>query len=104
MGRFQPEIRGPFAWQGSAFARKRTALFSVSESGLAHLTDLPSSGDTSYAGVVIRDDALYVCYYTSDIHRDPIWLVGMLDASSIRMARLSLTSLEKALNHALARL
>lgn len=96
VGRYQPEIRCPFAWQGSAFARKRTALFAVSESGLARLTDLPSSGDTSYAGVAIKDDTLYISYYTSDIRRDPIWLVGMLDASSIRMARLPLVNLEAA--------
>lgn len=96
VGRFQPEICGPFAWQGSAFTRKRTALFGLTERGMAHLTDLPSSGDTSYAGVVIKDDSLYVCYYTSDIRRDPIWLVGMLDASSIRMARLPLVKLEAA--------
>lgn len=94
IGRYQPEVWGPFAWQGSAFARKRTALFVVSEQGLTYLTDLPSSGDTSYAGAVIIDDQLYVSYYTSDIRRDPIWILGMLNASSIRMARLPLACLE----------
>jgi hypothetical protein len=98
VGRYQPEVRGPHAWQGSAFTRKRTALFAVGKNGLAYLTDLPSSGDTSYAGVVVKDDALYTCYYTSDIRRDPVWIVGMLDPSSIRMARLPLADLEAAIN------
>ena len=97
VGRYQPEVRGPHAWQGSAFSRKRTALFAVSESGLVYLTDLPSSGDTSYAGVVVKDDDLYTCYYTSDIRRDPSWIIGMLDPSSIRMARLPMAALEAAI-------
>jgi hypothetical protein len=96
VGRYQPEVRGPYAWQGSAFTRKRTALFAVSENGLTYLTDLPSSGDTSYAGVVVKDDVLYTCYYTSDIRRDPVWIVGMLDPSSIRMACVPLADLEAA--------
>lgn len=96
VGRFQPEVRGPHAWQGSAFTRKRTALFAVSEQGLMHLTDLPSCGDTSYAGVVVKDDVLYTCYYTSDIRRDPPWIIGMLDPSSIRMARVQMEALEAA--------
>ena len=94
VGRYQPEVGGPFGWQGSAFVRKRTALFAVDESGLKRLTDLPSSGDTSYAGVVVKDEALYTCYYTSDIRKDPVWIIGMLEPSSIRMARLSLPQVE----------
>ena len=60
------------------------------------LTDLPSCGDTSYAGVVVKDDVLYTCYYTSDIRRDPPWIIGMLDPSSIRMARVPMEALEAA--------
>ncbi len=97
VGRYQPVVRGPFAWQGSAFTRKRTAIFAVNEDGLIHLSDLPSSGDTSYAGVVVKEDVLYTCYYTSDIRRDPVWIIGMLDPSSIRMARLPLASLAEIL-------
>jgi len=74
--------------------RKRTALFAVDESGLKRLTDLPSSGDTSYAGVVVKDEALYICYYTNDIRKDPVWIIGMLEPSSIRMACLSLPQVE----------
>jgi hypothetical protein len=96
VGRYQPEVGGPFSWQGSAFARKRTALFAVDEGGLRRLTDLPSSGDTSYAGIVVKDDSLYTCYYTSDIRKDPIWIIGMLEPSAIRMARLSMPQVEAA--------
>jgi hypothetical protein len=97
VGRYQPEVHGPHAWQGSAFTRKRTALFAVREDGLVRLTDLPSSGDTSYAGAVVKDGELYICYYTSDIRRDPVWIVGMLDPSSIRMARVPMEALEAAI-------
>jgi hypothetical protein len=94
VGRYQPDVRGPFEWQGSAFASKRTALFAVREDGLVRLTDLPSSGDTAYAGAVIKDDDLYVCYYTSDIEKDPVWILGMLEPSNIRMAKVSMFELE----------
>jgi hypothetical protein len=94
VGRYQPVQRGPFSHQGSILARKRTSLFRVQEQGLVRLTDLPSAGDTSYAGIAIRREDLYVCYYTSDVHKDYIWLVGMFSPSSIRMARVSLPALE----------
>ena len=94
VGRYQPDVRGPFEWQGSAFSRKRTALFAVREDGLVRLSDIPSSGDTSYAGAVIKDDDLYVCYYTSDIEKDPVWILGMLEPSNIRMVKVSMFELE----------
>jgi hypothetical protein len=94
VGRYQPSVAGPFGWQGSIFSRKRTALYLVEEDGLVYLSDLPSSGDTSYAGVVLRDDNLYVSYYTNDVQRDPPWILGMVSPSAIRMARINLPSLE----------
>ena len=57
------------------------------------LSDLPSAGDTSYAGVVLRDGALFASYYTSDPTRDWPWLLGMFLRSEIRMARVELASL-----------
>jgi hypothetical protein len=81
--------------QGGLFARKRTSLFLVEPTGLAHLSDLPSAGDTSYAGIVIRGDDLYVSYYTSSIKKDPVWVNGMFAPSDIRMARVSLPELER---------
>ena len=97
VGRFQPHIAGPFEWQGSAFSRKRTSLFQVGVSGegLTHLVDLPSAGDTAYAGVVVLNEQAYISYYTSPLRPDPAWLVGMLFPTSIRMAVIPLAKLEK---------
>jgi hypothetical protein len=94
VGRYQPQIAGPFGWQGSIFSRKRTSLFLVTEESLVYLSDLPSAGDTSYSGVVLRGDDLYVSYYTSDVDRDYPWILGMVSPSSVRMARIDLPSLE----------
>jgi hypothetical protein len=94
VGRYQPHVAGPFDWQGSIFSRKRTALFLVEEDRLTYLSDLPSSGDTSYSGVVRRGDYLYVSYYTNDVKRDYPWILGMVSPSAIRMARINLPSLE----------
>jgi len=95
VGRYQPNPRGLLTQQGSILSRKRTSLFLVREDRLIHLSDLPSAGDTSYAGVVTRGNDLYICYYTSAIERDYPWLLGMVFPSSIRMARVHLPSLEK---------
>ena len=97
VGRSQPHISGPFEWQGSAFSRKRTSLYRVSVpgEGLTHLADLPSAGDTAYAGVVTLNGQAYISYYTSPLRADPAWLVGMLFPTSIRMAILPLALLEK---------
>ncbi len=95
VGRYQPGPRGPLTRLGSIFSRKRTALFLVREDGLVWLTDLPSAGDTSYAGAVVQGDTLYVSYYTSPIGRDYPWILGMLSPSEIRIARVSLPDLER---------
>jgi hypothetical protein len=93
VGRRQPELRQPFTRQGSIFARKRTSLFEVTPEGLIWLSDLPSSGDTSYAGVALHDGSAYVSYYTSPIDHDPPWIVGMANETRIRMARVDLERL-----------
>ncbi len=95
VGRYQPELAWPFAQQGSIVSRKRTSLFQVKSEGLIYLTDLPSAGDTTYAGIVQRGDELLVDYYTSDISRDWFWLMGMISPSEIRMARVNLPALEQ---------
>ena len=77
------------------YSRKRTSLFLVEESGLRYLTDLPSSGDTSYAGVVMQGDELYASYYTSPPEHDITWVMGMFRPSHIRMARIDLPALER---------
>jgi hypothetical protein len=94
-GRYQPERLAGLSEQGSIFSKKRTSLFLVREDGLTYLSDLPSSGDTSYAGAVIQGDVAYVSYYTSPTRRDYPWIVGMLLPTDIRMARISLPSLAR---------
>jgi hypothetical protein len=94
-GRYQADRLPGLSEQGSAFSRKRTSLFLVREDGLTYLSDLPSSGDTSYAGAVVQGDVAYVSYYTSPIDRDYPWLIGMLSPTDIRMAKISLPSLAR---------
>jgi len=93
VARHQPGARGPLTRLGSMLSRKRTSLYVVEPDRLIHLSDLPSAGDTSYAGVVLRDGSLWTSYYTSDIGRDYPWVIGMLLKSEIRMARVGLDSL-----------
>jgi hypothetical protein len=108
VARAQPGARTGLTRLGSLFARKRTALWEIDpgreapdggsgDPRLVWLSDLPSAGDTSYAGAVPRDGMLYTDYYTSRIDRDWPWLLGMLLATDIRMAKLDLGAL-----HALA--
>jgi len=108
VARAQPGARGSLTKLGSLFARKRTALWWIDpgreapgggsgEPRLVWLSDLPSAGDTSYAGAVLRDGLLFADYYTSRIDRDFPWLLGMLLATDLRLAKLDLGAL-----HALA--
>jgi hypothetical protein len=90
VARYQPGRRGPLTQLGGVLSRKRTSLFLVEPDRLVHLSDLPSAGDTSYAGVVVRDGVLYASYYTSEVSRDYAWLLGMFLPSEIRMARVDL--------------
>lgn len=93
VARHQPEPRGWWTRLGGALSRKRTALYRVEPERLVHLSDLPSAGDTSYAGVVVRDGFVHVDYYTSRIDRDYPWLLGMLLPTQVRMARFPVDSL-----------
>jgi len=95
VGRYQSSFFPLLVEQGGLFSRKRTSLFHLDEGGLTHLTDLPSAGDTSYAGVALRNDELYVSYYTSDVKEDPPWVLGMFRPSAIKMARISLPAMER---------
>jgi len=100
VGRYQPDLgkSGPLTSQGSGLARKRTSLFEVREDGLAYITDLPSDGDTSYAGLVMDDDYAYVSYYTSPLNHDYGWILGMFSQTSVRMAKINLAAMEAAAN------
>jgi hypothetical protein len=95
VGRYQASFAPGVVEQGGLFSRKRTSIFLVEENGLTRLTDLPSAGDTSYAGIAVRGDEAYVSYYTSPLERDYPWFLGMLRRSDIRMARISLPALER---------
>jgi hypothetical protein len=95
IGRSEPwGFAPPLFHTGSILSRKRTALFLVEPDRLVHLTDFPSAGDTSYAGVAIHGEHLYASYYTSDVTADWPWIVGMLRPSEVRVARFSLQRLE----------
>ena len=97
VGRRQCRIADPFLRQGSALARKRTALFRVGEDtgGLAHIADLPSCGDTSYAGVAAAAGKVFISYYTNDPRRDYPWVVGMSLPTRIQISAIDIASLSK---------
>jgi hypothetical protein len=95
VGRFDPEGRDKWYGMSSLLGRKRTAIYEVTPDALIHLSDLPSAGDTSYAGAVIRDGYLYISYYSSDTNRDFAWLLGALMPSDILMARVDVENLEE---------
>lgn len=93
VGRFEPQ-NDPFINQrGSFFTRKRTSIFQVTELGLMYITDLPSCGDTSYAGIVIQNDQAYISYYTSPLENDIPWILGVISKSQIRISQLDLNRL-----------
>jgi hypothetical protein len=94
VGRYDPEGRDKWYGMSSLLGRKRTALYEVTPDELIYLSELPSAGDTSYAGAAIKDDDLYISYYTSDVTRDYSWLLAVVMPSEVRMARVSLESLE----------
>ncbi len=93
VGRNQPEVDNIFQQVGSATCRKRTSLFMIEEDRIIHLSDLPSSGDTSYPAVVIKGDHIYISYYTSDMHRDYPWFLGMVSSTKVRIAKISTSNL-----------
>jgi hypothetical protein len=90
-------LDGPLAiqWQGRLFfvarehlqpsARKRTALFEISNgTDVKVWGELPSAGDTSYAGAVMLDDhRALVSWYSSNLQDDANWVVAILDATDI---------------------
>ncbi len=93
-GRYDPEGLGSWYGTSSLLGKKRTALYLVEPDRLVYLSDLPSAGDTSYPGVVLKDGQLYISYYTNDIRHDYSWLLGLICPSDILMARIDLVRLE----------
>ena len=78
---------------GGVLSKKRTSIYLVEETGLTYISDLPSAGDTSYAGVVFDNGTVFTCYYTSNTYFDYPWVIGMLASSNIEFVELNATSL-----------
>ncbi len=93
VARRQPGPRTGLTRLGGLLSRKRTAIFRVVDRAILHVADLPSAGDTSYAGAVVRGDDVLVSYYTSDPDRDYPWLLGMFMPTRIRLARVPIAAL-----------
>ncbi len=105
-------LDGPlsFLWQGRLFViarkhlpeygRKRTALFEIDgelEGGALAIKEwgeLPSAGDTSYAGQVALDDhQVLVSWYSGDLGRDETWALGMGSLTDIWLGEIDLSLL-----------
>ncbi len=104
-------LDGPvsFQWKGRLFVlarshlaavKKRTSLFELSgdlDGGpltLKNWGDLPSAGDTAYAGVAPVDaNRFLVTWYSSDVGDDPNWLYGMAGLTDVWQGTLDLSRL-----------
>jgi len=82
--------------------RKRTALYEITGHldggpiGIVEWGELPSAGDTAYAGTVgIGRGRFLVSWYSSDIALDPNWVVGLTARSDIWLATLDLKRLPR---------
>ncbi len=81
--------------------RKRTALFELSGDFttnsipvVTERAELPSAGDTSYAGAVPVDDHRWlVTWYSSNLLDDETWITALLNASDIWKTTLNLAAL-----------
>jgi hypothetical protein len=81
-------------------SRKRTALYELTgdldggDLSIVERGELPSAGDTSYAGVAPIDrDRFLVTWYSSRIAADDSWIVGALGPTDIWQATLDLSQL-----------
>jgi hypothetical protein len=96
-------LDGPlsFFWQGRLFViarkhlqgtgKKRTSLFEIlgdfvhgGALTIQEWGELPSAGDTSYAGIAMEDGThAVVSWYSGDLAADRPWVLGMFDPTSI---------------------
>jgi hypothetical protein len=81
---------------------KRTALYEIRGNleggplGIREWGELPSAGDTSYAGVVPLGDGRFLAtWYSSPVVEDPSWLVGFAGPTDIWRATFDLSRLSK---------
>ena len=81
--------------------KKRTALFELTGEleggplGIKEWGELPSAGDTSYAGVAPVDaNRFVVSWYSGEIAKDEAWVFGMFNVTDIWKTTLDLSRLE----------
>jgi hypothetical protein len=81
--------------------RKRTSLFELTgtlEGGplaIKEWGELPSAGDTSYAGVAMRSDGkAVVTWYSGRLAKDEVWLLGMIGVTNIWQGVIDLSKLQ----------
>lgn len=81
--------------------RKRTSLFEITgdlgtggKIAITELGELPSAGDTSYAGAATIDkDRTLVTWYAGNLDKDETWLAGVLDITDIWQATIDFSKL-----------
>ncbi len=95
-GRYEPNINKSEFGIGSVLNIKRTAVYILSEDTLIPLIILPSSGDTSYPGVAVKDGEVYISYYTNEPDMEYIWAVGCFLPTKIMISKFSIDKLEAA--------
>jgi hypothetical protein len=107
-------LDGPvsFFWQGRLFViarkhllgtedKKRTSLFEILgdfvDGGALTIQEwgeLPSAGDTSYAGIAMVDAThAVVSWYSGDLQADRPWVLGMLDPTNIWLGTIDFSRL-----------
>jgi hypothetical protein len=100
-----------FYWRGRLFViarkhlrgpqiRKRTALYEITGTleggpiGIREWGELPSAGDTSYAGIAALGGARFlVTWYSSPLTGDPSWVSGFAGPTNIWKATIDLSRL-----------
>lgn len=108
-------LDGPvsFFWQSRLFVlarkhlpglddRKRTALFEITgdfdhekDIAVREWGELPSAGDTAYAGIVPIDANRFVtAWYSGDLQKDESWEFAMFDLTDIWKATLDFSKLQ----------
>lgn len=108
-------LDGPvsFMWNGRLFVvarkhlqgtgKKRTALFELTGDlvngggalAVKEWGEIPSAGDTSYAGVAFPDpNRALVTWYSGDLAQDRPWVIAMFDLTDIWQGTIDLTMLK----------
>jgi hypothetical protein len=81
--------------------RKRTSLYELTGNldggplSIKEWGQIPSAGDTSYAGVVPVDDNRFLfSWYSGDLTLDQSWVIGIFDAADIWLGTVDMTKLD----------